>query len=247
MHMLLTINIGNTNTACGIFNKDKLIKKFNFATGKLTSVLSKNGLLALAIDNIIISSVVPPATAILEKKLRKIFPREIYVIGKNIKVPIINKYRKPQQAGSDRMVNAYAGMRLFGTPAIVIDFGTAITFDIISKNREFLGGMIIPGLQTSINALYKNTALLPKIKLSRPREFIGKDTKSCILSGIVHGYSGLIDNLIDKITPRIGKNTKVIATGGDADFMAGYCRGIDKAEPNLILKGLNLIFTDRHK
>lgn len=245
--MLLTINIGNTNTACGIFNKNKLIKKFNFATGKLTPVLSKSRFLALAIDNVIISSVVPPATAILEKKLRKIFPCETYVIGKNIKVPIINKYRKPRQAGSDRLVNAYAGMRLFGTPAIVIDFGTAITFDIISKSREFLGGMIIPGLQASINALHRNTALLPRIELSQPEEFIGKNTKSCILSGIVHGYSGLTDNLIDKIKLRIGKNTKVIATGGDADFIADYCRGIDKVEPNLILKGLNLIFMDRHK
>jgi type III pantothenate kinase len=157
-------------------------------------------------------------------------------------VPIKNLYRKPKQVGQDRLVNAYAGVILYGAPLIVVDFGTAITFDAVSKNKEYLGGMILPGLDISLHSLAERTALLPKIKLNKPKEFIGRDTKDSILSGVVYGFAALTDDLTQRIKNRIGKSAKVIGTGGNIKLIRRYCRNIDKVDRDLTLKGLNLIY-----
>lgn len=171
--------------------------------------------------------------------------RRPYIIGKDIKGFIKNSYRKPKEVGTDRLVNAYAGIRLYGAPLIAVDFGTAVTFDVVSRNKEYLGGMIIPGLSISLDALASRTALLPRVSLKKPSEFIGRDTKSSILSGIIYGFAALTDDLAERIRSKIGRGAKVIGTGGNVELISKYCRYIDKIDTNLTLQGLNLIYQDR--
>ena len=239
--MLLIIDIGNTNINFGIFRGNKIIKRFFIPTKSYRAKSIKNKLVRLNIEDIIICSVVPKVTRTLEKDLRKILGKRSYIIGKDIKVPIKNLYRNPKQVGQDRLVNAYAGVRLYGAPLIAVDFGTALTFDVVSKDKEYLGGMILPGLEISLDALSQRTALLPKIKLERPKEFIGQDTRSSMLSGIVYGFAALTDDLVLRIRNKIGSEARVIGTGGNINLISRYCRRIDKIDIDLTLKGLNLL------
>ncbi len=240
--MLLAIDIGNTNINLGIFHDNRIKKRFlisakDYSFNKINEKLDKAN-----IEDVIICSVVPKATKVLEKDLKILSGKPPYIIGKGIKVPIKNLYRNAGQVGQDRLVNAYAGIMLYGYPLVIIDFGTAVTFDVISKNKEYLGGMILPGLRISLDALARETALLPKIHLERPKEFIGGSTKESMLSGIVHGFAALTDDLSNRIKGKIGKNALVIATGGDINLIAAYCKKINKVDKDLTLKGLNLIY-----
>lgn len=190
----------------------------------------------------IICSVVPSVTRAIAKDLKSLLGKRPYIIGKDIKVPIKNLYRHPKQVGQDRLVNAYAGVRLYGAPLVVVDFGTAVTFDVISGKEEYLGGMILPGLQISLDTLRDHTALLPKIKLQEPKDFIGKDTKNSILSGILYGFASLTDSLTKRIKAVIGRDSLVIGTGGNIALISKYCASINKINKDLTLIGLNLIF-----
>ncbi len=245
--MLLAIDIGNTNINFGIFRGNKIIRRFiiptkNYNLIRLKQLLHLNRQRDNEINEVIICSVVPKVTNILEKDIKRLFSLKPYILGKNIKVPIKNLYRRPKQVGQDRLVNAYAGIRLYGSPLIVVDFGTAVTFDALSTNKEYLGGMILPGLRISLDALFEKTALLPKINLSAPGEFIGRDTKSSMLSGLVYGFAALTDDLSKRIKEKIGRRAKVIGTGGNIGLIGRYCRSIDKIDKDLTLKGLNLIY-----
>lgn len=241
MKILLAIDIGNTNIAFGIFRGNKLSKRFNIPTRDYHLRKLKRNLGGLKIGSAIICSVVPKATLILKRDIAKGLGRRPDIIGKDIIVPVKNLYRSPRQTGQDRLVNAYAGVTLYGAPLIVVDFGTAVTFDVVSKDKEYLGGMILPGLDISLQALAEHAALLPRAKLKRPPEFIGRDTKSSMLSGIVYGFSGLTDDLVMRIKNKIGRNAKVIGTGGDIGLIGKYCRNIGQIDLNLTLKGLNLL------
>ena len=243
--MLLAIDIGNTNINLGLFRGNRLLRRYIIPTeaedykSYLRKIINRNN-----IHDAIICSVVPAASKLMEKKLRKLLEKQPYIIGKGIKVPINNLYLKPKQVGQDRLVNAYAGIKLYGPPLIAVDFGTAVTFDVVSRNKEYLGGMILPGLGISLDALNQRTALLPKIKLEEPKEFIGRDTKGSMLSGIVYGFAALTDDLVIRIKKKIGKNAKVIGTGGNIDLIGRYCRKIDTIDKDLTLKGLNLIYNN---
>ncbi len=243
--MLLAVNIGNTNINFGVFEGIKLVKKFSIPSQRYTIKRLKGFLGRINVDTCIICSVAPKSTVILEKDFKRYFGLNPYILGKNVEAPIKNNYRNPKQLGQDRVVNAYAGAMLFGAPLIVIDFGTAITFDIVSGQKEYLGGMILPGLSTSLNALSQKTALLPEVPLERPKEFIGRDTKTCMLSGIVYGFAALTDGLIEKIHNKFGKKIKVVGTGGNINFIAKYCNKIDKIDVDLTIKGLKLIVNDK--
>jgi len=259
--MLLAIDIGNTNISLGIFSATKaggfnknygkkinrLKKRFDIATKHYKQERLKNALRGISIDDAIICSVVPKITDILEKDCKRLFGIKPYVLGKNITVPIKNLYRRPKQVGQDRLVNAYAGIMLYGAPLIAVDFGTAITFDVISGKKEYLGGLILSGLQLSLDALAERTALLPKIKLKKPEEFIGRTTKTSMLSGVVYGAGVITDELVRSLKKRLGKFAQVIATGGDIDLVAKFCRKIDKIEKDLTLKGLGLIYNEISK
>lgn len=244
--MLLAIDIGNTNITFGLFrNQGRIINTFNIPTNSYNLHKLKTKLSKISIEDTVICSVVPRATQQLKKDLLNLSGKKPYIIGKDILVPIKNLYRKPKQVGQDRLVNAYASVNLYGAPLIAIDFGTAITFDVISKNKEYLGGMILPGLKISLEALNQRTALLPKIKLEKPNDFIGRDTKNSMLSGIVYGFGSLTDELITRIKKVIGKNASVIATGGNIKLISKYCQKIDRVELDLILKGLMMLYANK--
>jgi len=246
--LLLAIDIGNTNINLGLFQGNRLYRRYAIPTKTrnyrpcLKKIITRN-----KINDAIICSVVPQAAKILAKDLERLSGKHPYIIGKDIKVPVKNLYRKPKEVGQDRLVNAYAGVILFGAPLIAVDFGTAITFDVVSRNREYLGGMIVPGLGISLDVLNQRTALLPKIKLENPREFIGRDTRSSMLSGIVYGFAALTDDLVLRIKKKIGENAKVIGTGGNIDLIARYCRRVTQIDKDLTLKGLSLIYRIKKK
>ena len=239
--MILAIDIGNTNINFGLFKAKKLAAKFIIPTKDYSLNKLKNRLGGTKIDETIICSVVPRVSGMLAKDVTALTGTKPYVLGRNIAVPIKNLYRTPKLVGQDRLVNAYAGVELYGAPLIVIDFGTAVTFDIVSKNRSYLGGMILPGLHISLDALAHKTALLPNIKLEKPREFIGRDTRNSMLSGLVYGFAALTDDLVKRIKHKIGTNARVVGTGGDIHLLAHYCRTIDFIDKDITLKGLNLI------
>ena len=240
--MLLTVDIGNTNINFGLFKVRRLSKTFCVPTARYCFKRLKAKLGAANVDDIVICSVVPKVTGVLKKGLLRLLGRRPYIIGKDLVVPLKNLYRNPKQVGQDRLVNAYAAVMLYKAPLIVVDFGTAVTFDVISKHREYLGGMILPGLAISLDTLAERTALLPKVKLDKPKEFIGRDTKTSMLSGIVYGFAALTDDLAKRIKDKIGRQARLIATGGNIALIAGYCKSIDKIDRDLTLKGLSFIY-----
>jgi type III pantothenate kinase len=253
--MLLAIDIGNTNISFGIFSATKRGGEKNYKIIKTFDIPSKQysfnkfckEIGSLKIADVLICSVVPKLTKAVSKDLWRISGKRPYIIGKDMPVPIQNCYRNPSQVGQDRLVNAYAGLIFYGAPLIVIDSGTAITFDVISKRKAYLGGLILPGLEISLAALNEKTALLPQIKLGYPKELIGGDTISSILSGVVIGTGALIDALAIRIKRKIGKNARVIGTGGSIGLIKRYSRLKIKIDRNLTLKGLNFIYKNEIK
>lgn len=245
--MLLAIDIGNTNISFGIFSANAIIKTFDLPSKQFSFNKLCKKTACLKITDIIICSVVPKLTSVVSRDLARISGKRPYIIGKGLRVPMQNCYRKPRQVGQDRLVNAYAGLILYGAPLIVIDSGTAITFDVISKRKAYLGGLILPGLGISLAALNEKTALLPRIKLEYPKEIIGRDTKNSILSGVVIGAGALADALAARIKRKIGRHARVIGTGGSIDLIKRYSSLKIKIDRNLTLKGLNFIYRNEIK
>lgn len=240
--MLLAIDIGNTNISFGIFKGIRLVRRFDIPTKSYSSQKLKPRLARFKLDDCLICSVVPKMTGRLQKDTKNSLGKSVYILGKDLPVPIKNLYRFPKQVGQDRLVNAFAATVKYGTPLIAIDFGTATTFDVVSRKKEYLGGMILPGLEISLEALSRHAALLPKIKLKAPAEFIGRDTKNSMLSGLIYGFSALTDELVARIKEKIGGKAKVIATGGNIALFAKFCKNIDFIEKELTLNGLALIY-----
>jgi type III pantothenate kinase len=229
---MIAIDIGNTSTSIGYFSEKKLVKKRIIKT----SDLFKNAK-ALVKDNVmVISSVVPRVT----KRLRTLFPKAIFVKARNIK-GIKVMVKKPGQVGPDRVINALSAKIRYGQPVVVIDFGTATTFDIVSKNGDYIGGVILPGLDMNLEALHGNTAMLPLVSLSHPKGIIGKNTKGAILTGVVHGYRFMIEGFIRKFRKILGNSVKFVLTGGRGRFMKKYFRKMI-FDPDITLYGLHLFY-----
>ena len=246
--MLLAIDVGNTNISCGIFEGLRLIKQFDIPTKDCFKTnFAKKLKNTSKISASIICSVVPQKTKVILADLKSLTNRTPYIIGKDLLVPIKNLYRKPKQVGQDRLVNAYAASSLYASPAIVIDSGTAITFDIISKNKTYLGGLILPGMEISLAALKEKTALLPKVKLAKPQALIGRDTQNSILSGIVFGSAASTSVLIKKIRKQIGIKSFVLGTGGNINLIKKYSGIKIKIDNYLTLKGIILVYENRNK
>jgi type III pantothenate kinase len=230
--MILTIDLGNTNIVFALFKGKKITREWRFPTAKIKIPKIKS-----KISAIIVASVVPNLNRKLKTALKKSFKCPIhYVTAKNIegiKVCLKNK----GEVGADRVVDALAAYRLYGGPCIVVDFGTATTFDLISKKGEYLGGAIAPGVDLARDALYEHAAKLPKIKIVAPKGIIGKDTKSAMQSGLVYGYAAMIEGMIARISSR----AKVIATGGLAPLICKYTKVVDRIDTKLTLKGLQMI------
>jgi len=243
--MVIAIDVGNTTVSVGIFDKGVLktvttIRTIKPASDEYYTKAFKGIIRHNVIEGAVISSVVPQTT----RSLKRIFSRSLKikhsVVGEDITVPIKNLYKNPRQVGQDRLVNAYAGYKKFGGGLIIIDFGTAVTFDIVTRKGDYAGGIIVPGMETALNALSERAALLPKVKIARPRSLIGRDTAESMLSGIVNGYGALCDGLVQKIRKVIGRDYRVIITGGHAGIISAHCR-YDAIEPNLTLEGLSLL------
>lgn len=240
----LVIDIGNTNTSFGVFNGKRLIRSWDIPTEKISAKADLK-LKKIIFEKVIICSVVPKVTERLKANLNKKSKIQPLIVGHNLTVPIKNLYSNPRQVGQDRLVNAYAGLKIYNAPLIIVDFGTAITFDLVSEKGAYLGGIIVPGLNISLEALFEKCALLPKVNLSNPKSLIGKDTKTSILSGILNGFGCLCDGLILKLKKQFNKKPIVIATGGNVELMRKFSKQIDKVDKNLTLKGLNLLTINR--
>ena len=245
---LLAIDVGNTNITVGLFKGKTLSGKAKIPACSYSSYIRRMKSLirgsALEISDVkeaVVSSVVPLALARLIVELRRMSPAiSIIILGKDKKVPIKNMYKVPGEVGQDRLVNAYAAKMLYGSPAVVIDLGTAITFDVISRKGDYLGGLILPGIELSLCSLYKATALLPKVELKDSPSIIGKDTVNSMRGGILFGFGAMSDGLVSQYRKLLGKNTRVIATGGNAGLIKKYAKSIRIVDEDLTLKGLYL-------
>lgn len=250
--MLLAIDIGNTNTVIGIFDGSNLIMNWRIRTEKnitedefsvlVNNLFAGSDISPEKIDQTIISCVVPPMVSILDAYCRKYLahtPR--WISAESVRIMPIN-YKNPSEVGADRIVNAIAAFHKYKDSLIVIDFGTATTFDAISKKGEYLGGAISPGVMIASEALYKQTSKLPRVEIFVPPEFaIGKDTENSIKAGIIYGYAGLVDGLVKRMKMEMETEPRVIATGGLAKLMSNVSETIESVEPDLTLAGLRII------
>ncbi len=237
--MLLAVDIGNTSIHNGVFKANTLKKTFRIPTHSKAlrkEYFKKLGTYLKDIDSIVIVSVVPKVL----KEVKKIFNKKILVVGKDIDSGVKNLYKDPKQVGQDRLVNARAAYELYNGAAIIVDFGTAITVDIINKYREYIGGVIAPGVEVSLEALSEKAALLPKVVIKKPKGILGKETKESIINGVVYGFGSLCDGVVQRLK-KYSKEATVIATGGLSSFLGPYCRTVDKIDPELTLKGLKVI------
>jgi len=250
--MILAIDIGNTSITFGLMEDQKVFEKLSIRSGLSKKILNeelKNILQSiqrkkLIIEKAFICSVVPSLNDVLKRKIKTILRLDTFVIGEDIKIPVKNKYDNPSQVGMDRLVGAFAAKTFFGHPVIIIDFGTAITIDVVNQRGEYEGGIIIPGIRLSVESLFLKTAMLPHIESIRPpKNMVGKNTEESILSGIFFGYglmcSGLINSLKGK---KYLKDAKVVLTGGYTGIMKDYIiTKIDRIEPSLVLIGISLL------
>ena len=250
--MLLVIDIGNTNTVMGIFDDKLLLKDWRIRTERnatadefniiISSLLYQGGIRASDIDRTIISCVVPPVVANMDAFCRKHLKHAPHwVDAKSTRqMPIL--YSNPDEVGADRIVNAVAAFQLYQQSLIVIDFGTATTFDAISEKGEYLGGAISPGITIAAESLFKNASKLPRVDLIAPPEkVIGKDTVNSIKAGVIFGYAGLVDGIVFRMKKEMGTEPKVIATGGLAVLLSNVSETIEQVEPHLTLNGLRII------
>ncbi len=254
--MLLAIDIGNTNVVVGVFDEEKLVENWRVGTNtRITpdeyGMIFKDlfGFARLEfgqIKGIIISTVVPPLLRLMVEMSRKYFRMEPMVVTDQIKTGITIRYENPKEVGADRIVNAAAGYNLYGGPIIIVDFGTATTFCAVTGRGEYLGGAIAPGIIISAEALFQRASKLPRVELAKPVKVIGADTVSAMQAGIIYGYSGLVDGIVERMKQELSMEAKVIATGGLAELVSPETRTIREVRPHLTLEGLRLLHKLNH-
>jgi type III pantothenate kinase len=250
--MLMTIDIGNTNITLGLYDGKELGPRWRLATAfdhmpdeyglQLLGLIEHAGHTAASVDGICLASVVPPITSKIIEACRRYLNREPLVVDAGVKTGVRVRYEDPRAVGADRIVDAVAVVHLYGVPACVVDFGTATTFDAISKNGDYLGGAIAPGISIAADALYQRTAKLPRVDLQKPPSVIGRNTVHSMQSGLLYGYVGLVEGMVARFRQELGANMKVIATGGLADIVAPETEAIQIVAPWLTLDGLQMIW-----
>jgi|TARA_B100002003_G_scaffold68535_1_gene63906 type III pantothenate kinase len=249
--MLLAIDIGNSETTLGVFEAEELRATWHMATVihrtadeyavLLSNLLQSQGFKAADIKWAALCSVVPSLITIYEVLFQRYFGILPLVVGSGIKTGVRIRMDNPREVGADRIVDAVAAHHLYSGPVIIVDLGTATTFDTISEEGDYLGGAISPGIVTAAEAMFSRTAMLPRVELARPSLAIGTNTISAMQSGIVFGYVGLVEGMVARIQKELGKKARVIATGGYAELITKETNIIDGARPDLTLIGLRLI------
>lgn len=249
--MLLAIDIGNTQIAAGLFEKNKLVAHWRLSSNSdrtedetwilMSSICAAHGYEITQTDGVAISSVVPGMTPTFEKMTVKYLKFSPLVVSQEIDLGIDILYDNPASVGADRLVNAVAGYEKYGGPLVIVDLGTATTFDVITKNGEYLGGIIAPGIEMSANILHQRAAKLPLVELKFPKNVIGRSTEASMQSGIMYGAVEMVDGMISRIQAEIDGDVKVIATGGLARLLLNKLDSIKVIEPFLTLRGLNII------
>ncbi len=243
---LLAIDIGNTTTVLGIFEGKTLREKWRVSSVRERTedewwILIKSAV-SCSFDDVVVSSVVPPISQVLRSSFEKHWGRPPLFLEPGVKTGLPIVYDPPSAVGADRVANAVAGAEKYGYPLIIVDFGTAITFDVVSAKREYIGGVIAPGVSISSEALFTKTAKLPKVELAEPRRVIGRNTVSSIQSGLFYGFKGLVEGILEKLYEELGGPVKVVATGGEAGIFCSHVSYIQHYDPDLTLEGLRIIY-----
>ena len=256
--MLLAIDVGNTNTVFAVYDERRPLGQWRLSTNRertadeyaaaLVQLMTLKGLSHLAIDGVVIASVVPQAIVPLRWMARDFFACEAAVVGEDLPFPIKVRLDNPQEVGADRVVNAVAATKRYGPPLIIVDFGTATTFDVVDDGGAYQGGIIAAGINLSLEALSRAAARLPRIAIEAPPRVIGSSTLGAMQSGVYWGYVGLIDGLVARIKQEYGRPMTVVATGGLAPLFADGCAAIEHVDPDLTMAGLlefSQIFRDK--
>jgi type III pantothenate kinase len=250
--MLLVVDVGNTQTHIGTFRDSQLVEHWRYATVRestadelgavLRSLLELRGMTFADIHASIVSSTVPQLRPQWTEMAGRYLGIEMPVVGPGLKTGMPIRYDNPREIGPDRLVNAVAGFDRLGGPCVIVDFGTAVTHDVVSADGEYLGGVIFPGVEISLEALSDRAAALPKIDLVEPRTLVGKSTVDAIRSGMIFGYAAMVDGIVGRLRDQLGAETKVIATGGLAHVVVPFCDSLDEVDDLLTLTGLRLIW-----
>lgn len=250
--MIFVLDVGNTNIVLGVYDGEELKYNWRVETNRqktedefgmlIKQLFANEELTTKDIDGIIISSVVPPIMYALERMCKKYFSLTPMIIGPGIKTGLNIKYDNPKEVGADRIVNAVAAIEAYGSPLIIVDFGTATTYCYINEEKQYMGGAIAPGIGISTEALYNRASKLPRIEIVKPKDVIGKNTVSAMQSGILYGYVGQVEGIVNRMKLQTKYSPTVIATGGLASLIAKESTVVDVVDPFLTLKGLKMIY-----
>lgn len=250
--MLLAIDVGNTQVVLGMYDGRQLVYQWRIATDRrrsedeyglqIVQLLQHRGLSPAGVSAICIGSVVPPLTPTIENMGKMYFDLQPLVVGPGVKTGMVIRYDSPRDVGADRIVNGVAAYERWGGPLVVVDFGTATTFDAISANGEYLGGAIAPGIGISTEALFQNAARLPRIELVKPRRVIGNNTVGSMQAGIIYGFVGQVNEVVSRMVQELGGKATVVATGGLAPLIASEANTVHHVDPHLTLEGLRIIW-----
>ena len=250
--MLLAVDVGNTQTHLGMFRGDELVEHWRFATVRfatadelatvLASMLDLRELSLRDVDAAIVSAVVPTLAQEYELLIERYLSGRGAMVGPGLKTGMAIRIDNPQELGADRLVNAVAAYDRVGGACIAVDFGTAINYDVVSARGEYLGGVISPGIEISLEALAARAARLPRVELEKPRHAIGKGTQEAIQAGVVYGFAGQVDGIVGRLREELGEEATAIATGGFAAAIIPFCDQVDEVDDLLTLTGLKLVW-----
>ena len=251
--MLLAVDVGNTNVTLALFDGDRLAADWRVSSHRertadelaveLRELFELRGYDLTVVDGVVISSVVPTVNAALVEASRRYLGCEPVMVGPGVKTSVRIRYENPKDVGADRIANALAAFSKYGGPVVVIDFGTAVTYDAINSDGDYLGGAIAPGVEISLNALVSHTAMLRRVEPVAPDSVIGRNTVASIQAGLVWGFVAQVEGMVGRMVAELGGKAKVIATGGQAALVAGLTTVIDVTDPLLTLEGLRLIYS----
>jgi type III pantothenate kinase len=245
--MLLAIDVGNTSTVFGLYDGAELTAHWRIATernrsGDELGALYRSFFDLGRVDGIVLSSTVPQLVRSYGEFAKRYTAAELLEVGPGVKTGLPIRYDDPREVGPDRIANAVAAAEGYGAPCIVVDFGTSTNFDVVSAEREYVGGVLAPGIEISMDALFASAARLRKIDFVQPETVIGKTTVAALQSGVVYGFAGQVDGIVDHIRAELGADAPTVATGGLADLIAPHARTLDRVDPFLTLEGLRLVW-----